>query len=263
MSKTWRTAITQHVEGEPYVRGYRLLDLVGQYSFAEVVYLVLKGELPTPAEARILDAMLVAVVDHGLGPPSAVADRVVISGGNPLHVGVAAGILTFGQYHGGAIEDAARLLQETAVQEGEVEALAAERVAQALSRKERLPGFGHRYYKDQDPRTARLLALARDEGVYGRHAALAEAIARELRRQSGKALVLNVDGGMAALISDMGFDWRLGKGFFIMGRVVGLVAQAYEELTRERPFRRLSEEEMTYDGPPPRPLPSPPENTSR
>ncbi len=254
MSKKWRTAITQHIDGEPYVRGYRLLDLVGRYSFSQVAYLTLKGELPTPAEARVLDSMLVSVVDHGLAPPSAVADRVVISGGNPLHVGVAAGILTFGEAHGGAIESAARVFQETAARDGDVRELAAERVAEALSRKERLPGFGHRLYKEADPRTARIFGIAKEEGFFGRHSALAEVMAEELKKQSGRPLVLNVDGGIAAIISDMGFDWRLGKGFFIMGRVVGLVAQAFEEITRERPFRRLSEDEMEYDGVPPREL---------
>jgi len=255
MSEKWRTAITQHIDGEPYIRGYRLLDLVGRYSFSEVTYLTLKGELPTRAEARVLDAMLVAVVDHGLAPPSAVADRVVISGGNPLHVGVAAGILTFGEAHGGAIESAARIFQETAARDGDVQELAAERVAEALSSKERLPGFGHRYYKEADPRTARIFGIAKEEGFFGRHSALAETMAKELKKQSGRPLVLNVDGGIAAIISDMGFDWRLGKGFFIIGRVVGLVAQAFEEITRERPFRRLSEKETTYDGVPPRALP--------
>jgi len=254
VSKKWRTAITQHIDGEPYIRGYRLLDLVGRYSFSQVAYLTLKGELPTPAEARVLDAMLVSVVDHGLAPPSAVADRVVISGGNPLHVGVAAGILTFGEAHGGAIESAARIFQETAARDGDVRELAAERVAEALSRKERLPGFGHRLYKDADPRTARIFGIAKEEGFFGRHSAPAEAMAEELKKQSGRPLVLNVDGGIAAIVSDMGFDWRLGKGFFIMGRVVGLVAQAFEEITRERPFRRLTEEEMEYDGVPPRKL---------
>ncbi len=251
----WRTAITDHVDKEPYLRGYRLLDLVGKYSFSQVAYLALKGELPTPAEARVLDAMFVSVIDHGVAVPSVVADRVVISGGNPLHVGVAAGILTFGEAHGGAIESAARVFQRTAALEGEVADLARERVAQSRAKKERLPGFGHRYYKEADPRTAKMFAIAKEENFYGRHCALAEAMMVELKAQTGRSLVLNVDGGIAAIISDMGFDWRLGKGFFIIGRTVGLVAHGYEELTRERPFRRLTEDEMTYDGVPPRSLP--------
>jgi len=251
----WKSAITDHVDHEPYLRGYRLLDLIGEYSFAQVAYLALKGELPTPAESRMMDAMFVAVVDHGVAVPSVVADRVVISGGNPLHVGVAAGVLTFGEAHGGAIETAARVMQEVAAQEGDVANLARARVAQARARKERMAGFGHRYYKEQDPRTGRMFAIAREVGFYGRHCALAEALAAELKAQTGRALVLNVDGAVAAIISDMGFDWRLGKGFFIIGRVVGLVAHGFEELTRERPFRRLGEDEMLYDGPLPRPLP--------
>ncbi|HEY81226.1 MAG TPA: citryl-CoA lyase [Anaerolineae bacterium] len=251
----WRTAITDHVAHEPYLRGYRLVDLIGRYSFAEVAYLTLKGELPTPAAARMMDAMFVAVVDHGVAVPSVVADRMVISGGNPLHVGVAAGVLTFGEAHGGAIETAARILQATAAQEGDVAALARTRVAQARANKERLAGFGHRYYKERDPRTARMFEIAREVNFYGRHCALAEAMAAELKAQTGRALVLNVDGAIAAIISDMGFDWRLGKGFFIIGRVVGLVAHGFEEITRERPFRRLGAQDTAYDGPPPRALP--------
>ncbi len=251
----WKSAITTHVDHEPYLRGYRLLDLVGNYSFSQVAYLALKGELPTPAEARVLDAMFVSVVDHGIAVPSVVADRVVISGGNPLHVGVAAGILTFGEAHGGAIESAARIMQATAAREGDVADLARERVAQARANKERLPGYGHRYYKVADPRTKRLFDIAKEENFYGRHCELAEAMAIELKAQSGRSLVLNVDGVIAAVISDMGFDWRLGKGFFIIGRTVGLVAHAFEEISRERPFRRLSDDETLYDGPPPRKLP--------
>lgn len=251
----WRTAITDHVNKEPYLRGYRLLDLVGKYSFSQVAYLALKGELPTPAETRVLDAMFVAVIDHGIAVPSVVADRVVLSGGNPLHVGVAAGILTFGEAHGGAIETAARILQETAAQEGDVADLARERIAASRARKERLAGFGHRYYKEADPRTAKMFEIAKEENFFGRHAALAEQMAIELKAQTGRSLVLNVDGAIAAIISDMGFDWRLGKGFFIIGRTVGLIAHGFEELTRERPFRRLTEEETLYDGVPPRKLP--------
>jgi len=251
----WKSAITTHVHHEPYLRGYRLLDLVGHYSFSQVAYLALKGELPTPAEARVLDAMFVSVVDHGIAVPSAVANRTVISGGNPLHVGVAAGVLTFGEAHGGAIESAARIMQATAAREGDVAELARERVAQARANKERLPGYGHRYYKVADPRTKRLFDIAREEHFYGRHCELAAAMAVELKAQTGRSLVLNVDGVIAAIISDMGFDWRLGKGFFIIGRTVGLVAHAFEEISRERPFRRLDEDNFYYDGPAPRDLP--------
>jgi len=47
----------------------------------------------------------------------------------------------------------------------------------------------------------------------------------------------------------MGFDWRLGKGFFIISRVPGLVAHVYEEKERERPMRKLGPLPFDYDGP--------------
>lgn len=102
MEKKWRTAITQHVGHETYIRGYRLLDLVGNLSFAQAIYLILKGELPTEKESKMMEAMLVSVIDHGIAPPSAIAARAVASGGNSLNVGVAAGVLAFGSAHGGA-----------------------------------------------------------------------------------------------------------------------------------------------------------------
>ncbi|MBI5553288.1 MAG: citryl-CoA lyase, partial [Candidatus Diapherotrites archaeon] len=76
----------------------------------------------------------------------------------------------------------------------------------------------------------------------------------ELEKSLGKKLCLNVDGCIGALISEMGFDWRLGKGFFIIGRIPGLVAHVHEEWVREKPFRRLQDEDHTFDGTAPRKL---------
>ena len=62
-------------------------------------------------------------------------------------------------------------------------------------------------------------------------------------------VVDDVNGATAAVISDMGFDWRLGKAFFIISRVPGLVAHACEEMTREKPMRKLGPLPFEYDGP--------------
>jgi citryl-CoA lyase len=254
MEKKWRTAITQHVGHETYIRGYRLLDLVGNLSFAQAIYLILKGELPTEKESKMMEAMLVSIIDHGIAPPSAIAARAVASGGNSLNVGVAAGVLAFGSAHGGALEDAMRFLQEGVKSGRSVEEI----VKEYLENKKPIPGYGHRYYKDFDPRTKRLMDIAKELGFYGPHCKFAEDVEEEISRQKGKRLVLNVDGAIAAIASEMGFDWRLGKGFFIIGRVSGLVAHVYEELTTEKPFsKRLDEEtEVEYTGVPPRELPA-------
>lgn len=245
-----KTGITRIEPGKILIRGYDVVELMGRKSFAEVAYLMLKGELPSEAEGRMMDAILTSSVDHGVTPPSSLATRTVISGGNPLNAAVAGGILTIGDTHGGAIEQCARILQEWAAREGEAVDIAAALIDDINARKKRMPGFGHRLHKT-DPRTVRLFELADQLKFSGKHQQLARAIEANFKDR-GKELPINVDGAIGAVISDMGFDWRLGKGFFIISRTVGLIAHAHEELTRERPMRRLGISDYEYDGPSPR-----------
>ena len=249
--KKWRTAISFHIGHEAYVRGYKLQELVGNLTFTEAIYLVLKGELPTEREAKMLDAIFVSVVEHSIAPPSVIAARAVASGGNPLNVGVGAGVLAFGEAHGGALEGAMKFLQEN------VDRNPQQVVQEYLSQGKRIPGYGHRYYKEYDPRSKKLFEIAKELGFYGKYCTFAKEVEEAIEKIKGKRLVLNVDGAIAAITSEMGFDWRLGKGFFIIGRVPGLVAHVYEELTTEKPFsKRLDEEkEVEYLGPSPRELP--------
>ncbi len=277
----WVTALTRIAPGRIEIRGVDVARLMREATFAEAVYLMLRGRMPSPAHGRVMNAILTSSIDHGLTPPSSLAARTVVSGGNPLNAAVAAGILTIGESHGGAIEACARLLQEHAPGgrgapraggapvdatgeaadgegaaaraagarvPGDVDA-AAERLVDGVRRRgERVPGFGHRLH-DPDPRTVALFEIADAEGVCGVHVALARAVERVLAERTGRRLPINVDGAIAALISDMGFDWRLGKGFFIVSRTPGLVAHAVEERTREKPMRRMLRFETEYDGP--------------
>ncbi|MCX7738101.1 MAG: citryl-CoA lyase [Hydrogenothermaceae bacterium] len=254
MSK-WKTAITFNTKEESYIRGYPLTEMIGSLSFTESIFLVLKGELPTDHERKMLDAIFTSVVDHGVAPPSVVGMRHILSGGNELHVGVAAGILAFGRYHGGALEDAMRIFQESLASSDDLRTAARELAEKVAKGDLRLAGFGHKYYKEFDPRSRKLLSLAREYGFFGKHCEFATLLEEEIERVKGKRLVMNVDGAIASITSDMGFDYRLGKGFFIIGRIAGLVAHAFEELTTEKPFRRLDEErDIEYTGFPPRPL---------
>jgi len=245
----WTTAISQVSDGEERVRGYDLKELIGHLSFAQTVWLVLKGDLPSDSQVKMLEAMLVASVEHGIGTPSAMAARLIASGGSPLNAAVAGGLLALGDYHGGAIEGAAKIFQ-AAVKEGKS---AAQVVVEMKSRGERVPGFGHRVLT-VDPRAEKLIQLAKEFNLAGAHVKLVEDIFAELNREASKKLPLNIDGAMAAIISDLGFDWQLAKGFFMIGRMVGLIAHAHEEKTREKPVRRLEPEECDYTGPTPRNL---------
>lgn len=244
----WKTAVTDVSGGQIRVRGYDIADLMEHLSFADVIYLILKGELPNNQQRRMMEALLVSSIDHGPTPPSNLAARAVFSGGNPLNAAVAAGVLTIGDSHGGAIEQCARILQDWAKKDGAAKDLAAKLVAEFKEKNKRMPGYGHRIHK-RDPRTVKLLEIAERIGYKGRHIEIAVEIQDELERTSGKELPLNVDGAMAAITSEMGFDWRLGKGFFIISRVPGLVAHVHEEWTREKTMRKLGPPAYEYDGP--------------
>lgn len=252
--ESWKTAITNIGPGRIRVRGYDITDIMEKLSYAETVFLILKGELPNKAEAAMMNAILVSSVDHGASPPSVLGTRTVVSGGNPLNAALAGGVLVIGDTHGGAIEQAARIFQEWSKKEGDPAILAGQLVDWLKETKRRMPGFGHRLHS-VDPRTGKLFEIAARHGYSGRHIELCRALESALAQKLGKALPINVDGAIAAVISDMGFDWRLGKGFFIISRVPGLLAHAYEEMTREKPMRRLGPPPFEYDGPPDREIP--------
>src|SRR5438046_2158442 len=166
-SAVWNTAVTRVEANKVAVRGYNIADLMGQVSFGAAVYLILSGELPSPAVARLMDAILVSSIDHGATPPSALAARTVASTGATLSASVAAGIMSINRHHGGAIEDCARQLKAIADRAtGEsisLDEAAASTLAAMRETGERMPGFGHRYHTT-DSRTARHSELARDAG---------------------------------------------------------------------------------------------------
>lgn len=236
----WRTSISTHKNGEFYVRGIKLNELISRRSFSEAVYLILKGKLPSKKEAAMIDAILVGAIEHGVEAPSTFVARSVASTGNQFNAALAAGVLAIGEWHGGAIEKAARIFQSSTS--------AKEIVKNVILHHERLAGYGHKIYKDKDPRTVVLFKKAKELRLVGKYIKKAEAIERELKKQSGKMLPLNIDGAIAAIISDLGFDWRLGKAFFILGRLPGLIAHVEEEIINEKPYRRIDDEDVEYIG---------------
>ena len=262
--QTWSQPITKIEPNKVAVRGYHIDQLMGRVPFAHVVYLVLKGELPNAAHGRVMDAILVASVDHGATPPSALAARTVASGGAPLTTGIAAGIMTINRHHGGAIEGCMRVLLEAVARKREKTSSSAEPGQDALTAarelvteyragKKRIPGYGHRVHKD-DPRTRELFAIAEEQGVAGEYVEMGGAIRQAMKETLNKDLPMNVDGAIAAVLCEMDFPPEMGNGLFAIARTVGLTAHVFDEITRQRPMRRISPTEQTYDGPPERSL---------
>jgi len=247
-NKAWESSITEIGVNLIRTRGYNVSDLMENCSFSDVIFLMLKGELPDKKQSEMMRTILVSSVDHGVSPPSVLAARTVMSAGNSLNTAVAAGVLAIGDVHGGAIEQSAKIMQEYVVKEGDVQSLAKELVADLKSQNKRMPGFGH-YLHTADPRTAKMFEIAEKLAYKGKHVQLALAIEDALFKTSGGKLPINVNGAIAAVISDMGFDWRLGKAFFIISRTAGLVAHVYEEKTTQRPMRKLGNTHHIYTGP--------------
>lgn len=247
----WKTAITDVQPNSIRLRGHPIDELIGSTSFGQAIYLALTGKLPDAHYGRMIDAILVSSIDHGATPPSTLAARTAISTGASINAGLAVGLLSINEHHGGAIEICMRMmgsaLEECRATGCSAEAAAQNLVMRYLQQKKRLPGFGHRIHTD-DPRTKRLLQLAEAEGIAGEATAMAKALTQALAEQSGRLLPLNVDGAIAALLLDMQIEPELGNTFFMMARVPGLIAHIREEQTRERPMRVIDPRNQLYDG---------------
>lgn len=226
----WKTEISSGGE-DAEVRGEKL-EKVMEMEFSDAIWLVLKGEKPMEEESEMFKTILSSSIDHGVGNPSTVSARTVQSGGNGMNTSVAAGILALGDKHGGAIEDCMKMLQEKKP--------AKEIVKEKLEKEETIPGIGHKVYEDEDPRASKMLERARELDIAGEHVEKMLDIREEFADRKVD-LVLNVDGAIAAVMSDLGWDYRLGKGIFIIARTPGLVAHVHEEMDEED-FRRESGE---------------------
>jgi citrate synthase len=249
----WRTAIAKSDEKHIWVRGYDVTALMTQKTFTDTIFLLHQARLPNTEERRLLDAILVAVADHGAGAPSCATARLAASGNRQSpSAAIAAGILAIGDEHGGAgsacMEVIAAGLDWAAKESLSVAEAARKTVQDAIGRRKRLPGLGHRVHST-DPRTAVLFGMARECGVAGNGIVFMEALGQaacELIRP----LPVNIDGALAAVLFDLGFPPVFGKLVFIVGRVAGITAEVAEEYSREKAMRiRIP---VNYDGAPPR-----------
>jgi len=249
----WRTAIVDAGPTHLRVRGHDVPTLMREATFTDLIFLLHHDRLPSPAERRLVDAILIGVADHGPGAPSCAAARLAASGNRQsLAAAIGAGVLAIGDEHGGAGSGCMELIVaglDRSKRGGlTLEAAARLAVDEAKSAGQRLPGFGHRVHTDVDPRVAMLFTLAADANLASSGMAYVRALEEAIRDRI-KPLPLNIDGALAAILVDLGFPPMVGKLFFIIGRVAGLSAEVMEEHTRERPMRiKISVE---YDGVPP------------
>ena len=251
-----KTAVSRVEKDKIVTRGYNQRDLIEKIRYSDMIFLLLRGRLPTLKEARIFNHVLVSFCDHGVTPPSTQTARLIASSGSPLNSAVAGALLSFGHKHAGAIEktmelyqskiSTARLIDDPDIDNKQIASLAIEVYKDYVLKGKKVPGFGHRYHST-DPRADKLIEMAIKEGFIGPHLKLALAI-QDLVFEK-KNIKLNVDGANAAILSDLGFDPELGLVVFIIGRVPGIITHIHEERMDEEEFRRFCDlDDIEYVG---------------
>lgn len=264
----WRTGIAWKNKDRIVVRGYEVNELTGNLDFGQMLYLVLRGELPNETQGAITNALMVNLAEHAMSPSSATV-RFATSGGAELNAAVAAGVSAIGRLHGTSDRPAElfRAVAERAEQERlALEDAARKTVTEMRERREPMPGFHHPQHIE-DPRTARLLALSDELGNSGTYVAIARAMEEATEDVFGRRIYLNGPGAMGCVGLDAGYEPLELKAMFIVCRSLSLAAHSIEESSREKGWRASSNAEMVqplslemqgphnYDGPADRTLP--------
>jgi citrate synthase len=241
VAQWWGTSVSRMAPGVVELRGHPVQELIGTTSLPAMIWLLTRGSLPAPGEAALLEAALVAGVDHGPQAPSIAIARMAVTCGVGLNTAIASGAGVLGDSHGGAGEQAVELFTEIrdAERGGEDLAAATARVLAAwrAARSRYIPGFGHRFHP-LDPRRGPLLSLVenavRDGVVRGEFLRVALAVEAALNEGRSRPVPMNIDGATAVIYAELGFAPPLARGLFVLSRSVGLLAHAWEESQQGR-----------------------------
>jgi citrate synthase len=214
------------------VRGIDLNEeLVGKITFADMVFLELIGQMPTPEQVRMVDALLVVLVEHGLVSNVISARATYHSAPESIQGAVAASLLAAGSVHLGSSEWSAKMLADAFTSDDrDTDSIAMDIIERFGNEKIRIAGIGHRTHSDGDPRARRLFQVARETGVYGRHCELLERVSVRAGERAGRLLPVNVTGAIGAIALDLGLPWQMTKAFALIGRTLGAMAHIGEEI---------------------------------
>jgi citrate synthase len=258
----WTTQIIDVHPGKIGVRGYPIQDLIGQVTFPEMIWLMVRGERPTRAQADLLEAALVASVDHGPHAPSIAIARMAVTCGVDLNNAMASAINVLGDVHGGPGQQCMELYAQIKAAESDTDLAAVVDVEleRFIAKHGKIiPGFGHRFHPI-DPRVAPLLTMveraAQAGDVTGAYSRIGREVEAAIQRRTGKPIPMNIDGVTAVIFSELGFPPPMGRGLFILSRSVGILAHAWEQMQRGERIKGPMPKDIpyTYSGPEPRTL---------
>ena len=249
----WDTSIIDIHPGKIAIRGYPIEELIGNVRFPDMIWLMLRGELPTRGQSDLLEAALVPGVDHGPHAPSIAISRMAVTCGLPLNGAMASAINVLDDIHGGAGQQCMELYLDIDAEAGSSGDLVAAATAviqrRRASGEKIVPGFGHRFHP-VDPRTAPLFALVAKAvaagTVSGRWAAIGQAVEDALKAITNRHIPMNIDGITAVIFCELGFEPELGRGLFVLSRSVGILAHAWEQKQRGRRIMGPMPKEIPY-----------------
>ncbi len=219
------TATTVRVRGRDLVN-----ELIGKYSFTEMLYFLTCDRMPDAVAVRLLDACLVTLMEHGLTPGAVIARLMADSVPEEPQVAIASGLLAIGSVYAGTTETCAALLLalEARIQGGVADA-AADLAREYAQAKRPVPGFGHGTHKPDDPRAIRLLQIAHEAGKAGRYVTLLETLGRDVDAAFGRHITINATGAIAALLLEIGIPVAAMRAYSVVSRAGGLVGHLLEE----------------------------------
>jgi len=263
----WDTKIIDIHPGQIAIRGYPIEQLIGRVRFPDMIWLMLRGELPTRTQSELLEAAMVPGVDHGPHAPSIAISRMAVTCGLPVNGAMASAINVLDDIHGGAGQQCMELYHTIEAEIGQdgdyLQAASAVIGRRRAAGQKIVPGFGHRFHP-VDPRTAPLFALlekAEASGaVSGRFARIGRAVEAALKEATGRHIPMNIDGITAVVFCELGFEPELGRGLFVLSRSVGILAHAWEQKQRGRRIMGPMPRDVPYrySGPPRRDVPTKP-----
>jgi len=218
-----------HLTGMSYRDDDLVEDLIGKKTFSEVMFSQILARPARPVDLRVLDMVLITLMEHGLTPSAIATREVYMSAPENLQGAVAAGLMAVGSSFVGTMENCAELLARIRASDDR-QAEARRIVTDLRASKKAVPGFGHHLHKPDDPRALKLIALARAEPeLQGDWLDALETLAQAVDDVAGRHITINATGAIAALLGELGVPVKLMRGFAVISRAAGLVSHIAEE----------------------------------